>query len=357
MTKCYLLGAGASYGYDEYLSSDERPPLSTEFFTKGIILNIFTETGKYSRLWGSLKDYLSNIGKNPNDISNFNVDIECFLNWLAKMNAANLSKLKDQVSMDESQFKLGYNIQCALGEIFYFVFELLRHYSLSYKARFDCYRRLALHYSESKYSVLTLNYDTLFEAAILSVYGYGYYYKPPRPYPKSIPIAKLHGSINWLNPYGGGIAYGGIEDDSFNRIVCAIYSNEVFVARMIFLQIPALREIGVKELIRSGTDYDEPALIPPLANYKDYEKVTAYKEIWEFGKYLLSDATELIVIGCSIRDEDAKLLDLLKSSTENMTVTIVDKNPQMIQSRLEKVLKKPKFSQQFNSFCEYAKTL
>ena len=87
----------------------------------------------------------------------------------------------------------------------------------------------------------------------------------------------------------------------------------------------ALKEIDVNDLIRSGMDYDEPALIPPLEDYKDYEKVQRYKEIWSFAENILRDTNELVIIGCSLRREDKKLKELLSSSLrKNTCVTIVN---------------------------------
>ena len=45
-----------------------------------------------------------------------------------------------------------------------------------------------------------------------------------------------------------------------------------------------LKRIDIKELTPSGTEYYEPVIIPPLANYKDYEKVLAYEQLWKLAE-------------------------------------------------------------------------
>ena len=344
-TKCYLLGAGASYGYDEHLSDAERPPLSNEFFSKGNRLGLFTED-RYPRLYQALTEYIDLFSvENP--------DIEKFLSWLAT-DFFRLSKSGLQIKAD---FERTIFLQCALGESFYFIYDVFRHYSLSYKARFDCYRRLALHYFDEKYTVISLNYDTLFENAILSVNG-SFHYLPPRRHPNSIPIAKFHGSINWFNPFGRAIAYGGLKEEAFKTIVCSVFSNRSWMEPMIILHPLVLSGVEIKDLVRSGTDYDEPALIPPLENYKDYEKVERYKEVWSFAESMLRDATELIIIGCSIRREDKKLEEfLLKDFNRNATITIVNRHPEKIRDRLVEIFQAPNIKEQFYSFGEYIKTL
>jgi len=345
LVKCYLLGAGASYGYDEKLFDLERPPLSYEFFLKGERLGIFTKD-KYPNLYQAFTEYRKLFNtENP--------DIEKFLSWLA----TNFFKSKSSLQkgeLDEIIF-----LQCSLGESFYFIYEILKHYSLSYKPRFDSYRRLALHYYDEKYNVITLNYDTLFENAILSVKGIFHYPPSPKMHPNSIPIVKLHGSINWFNSFGRAIAYEGLTGkEAFKKVVCSIFSNRSWIEPMKIVHPLALKEIDVNDLIRSGMDYDEPALIPPLEDYKDYEKVQRYKEIWSFAENILRDTNELVIIGCSLRREDKKLKELLSSSLrKNTCVTIVNPHSKRACERLSEIIQSPNCKSTFRSFADYARTL
>ena len=186
MTKCYILGAWASYDYDESTLPELRPPLTDEFFVKGMQLQLFSEE-RYLRLRSSLVEYLQINGAIPdfNNPTSLRVDIERLLSWLAE-------EFHRLSTSTPTNFERSNYFQGALSECFFYIYDLLRYYSLSYRPRFDSYRRLALHYSDNKYTVITLNYDVLFEAAITSV-GAQYHYFAGAHYPKSIPIAKLHG--------------------------------------------------------------------------------------------------------------------------------------------------------------------
>jgi hypothetical protein len=161
MTKCFVLGAGASYGYSEALPRESRPPLTNEFIAKGDKLGILNDKS-FSALLATLKEYTESTSKvvgGSTNLSSLDLDFEEFLTWLSNSFYA----LKPQT---EEQFKQSNVLQRALGQSFYFVYELLRQFTLSYVPRFDNYRRLALHYHDCHYSVLTLNYDVLFELAL-----------------------------------------------------------------------------------------------------------------------------------------------------------------------------------------------
>ncbi len=238
MTKCYVLGAGASYGYNESLSNEMRPPLTTEFFIKGSRLGLFTEK-KWPRLFVMLKEYLHD----SHEESNVNplmatIDIEGLLSWLATQ----FWQFSTSPSQDVTYFQRADRLQGALSETFYLIYDMLRFYSISYTPKFDSYRRLALHFNDDKYFVISLNYDLLFEIAAISVNIPCHYFQGPH-HPKSIPLAKIHGSINWINPCQGGIAWGSLGRDDFNKIITPIYSNRINTRNMIILPISDVRSI------------------------------------------------------------------------------------------------------------------
>ncbi len=85
-----------------------------------------------------------------------------------------------------------------------------------------------------------MNYDVLFELAAQSV-NFNTHYFPGPHYPKSIPIAKIHGSINWLNPCKGGIAFGGLGNDAFFEIITPIFSNKIHMGSMMVLPLASIR--------------------------------------------------------------------------------------------------------------------
>ena len=120
----------------------------------------------------------------------------------------------------------------------------------------------------------------------------------------------------------------------------------------------AVRDISYRDFVRSGIDYDEPAIIPPLAGYKDYDKIQDYSGIWTFAESMLREATELVIIGCSIRAEDVKFNELLKKAVgQKASITIVDKTPDKVVSNLERIVANPIVDKTFTSFTDYAKTL
>jgi len=67
MKKCYILGAGASYGYNETLPRELRPPLTEEFFAKGRRIHIFTREA-FPNLYDSLEEYLKTTRSESSDL-------------------------------------------------------------------------------------------------------------------------------------------------------------------------------------------------------------------------------------------------------------------------------------------------
>jgi hypothetical protein len=341
--KTYILGAGASFGYDENLPNELRPPKATEFFTKGIKLGIFSDRD-FPDLFSALKTYLK-----KENLSAENCDIENFLQYLAD----DFSSISLQTPIDNNKIQ---TLQRALSQSFYFIYQLFRHYAIFYVPKFDNYVRLALHYNDCKYGIITLNYDVLFELALQSV-GLNFHYFQNPHYPISVPLVKIHGSINWINPCQGGIAIGGVKKDIFRVTTQYIYSNRININSMILLPLQAIKQTDYKNFVRSGLDYDEPALIPPLSDYKDYEKVIDYKKIWNFAEFLLQDTSELVIIGCSIRPNDRKFRDLITHKLKDDTpITIVSPDNKDVMKKL-KTLNKTNFKQTFEHFEQYAKTL
>jgi len=348
VNKCYILGAGASFGYDDSISFELRPPLTNEFFVKGHRLGIFTEQF-FPDLFLRLKEFLKIDGDIQRQQQLY-CDIEKLLDWLAK-------EFNKSTPSPKVDFTRVNQVQRALSQAYYFIYELFRHYSLSYTPMFDNYRRLVLHYHTCKYGIITLNYDVLLELAAQSVNLSTHYFSGPH-YPKSIPIAKIHGSINWLNPCKGGIAFQGLGSDSFLDIITPIFSNRINMGSMMVLPLAAIRDVSYRDFVRSGIDYDEPAIIPPFAGYKDYDKIKDYSDVWMFAESMLRETKELVIIGCSIRPEDIKFNELLKKAvSEKVSITVVDKFPDKVISNMEKVVTKPIIDKSFTSFTDYAKSL
>ncbi|MDH3764485.1 MAG: hypothetical protein OER82_01575 [Nitrosopumilus sp.] len=243
-------------------------------------------------------------------------DVEKFLEWLV------LPFEKLSQSRTENKDMLLLVFRPALSELYYYIFELLKHYSVQYFPNFDSYRCLALHRHNINYAVISLNYDIIFESAILYA-GLGFNYGEPS-LPKPIPIAKVHGSINWLNP-GHGVAYRTTKDDDVFKIVSKnIFSNRIEGQPQVIIPPGSLICIKRQDIVRSGTDYDVPMLMPHLGRAKDFSLLPKSPTIWRFANLLISDVTELVFVGTSIRKQDELFCKLIKTNVTSKTeITIV----------------------------------
>jgi hypothetical protein len=277
--KCIILGAGASYGYDDSLSDIQRPPLTDDIFRNGMLLGIFSQE-KYPTLYEKLKSYVASILGKPWSDPIEKINVEEFMQWLAnQFTSLSKSTAQEWMTSDyERAIAEVRSFQAALGEMWYYLFNILKNYSMSYRPTLDNYQRLALHYYKKHYAVISLNYDIIFERALLNV-GCNYSYTGEI-HPFAIPIAKVHGSINLFNSYSGGIALpdlGGLSGFALlPHIAPLIFSNKVYLQSPILIDPRQIDKIDMDHLLRSGSDYFEPVLIPPLGNYKDHEKVTFF---------------------------------------------------------------------------------
>ncbi len=230
MTRCILLGAGASFGYDETLQDLRRPPLTNEVLAKAYRIGIFTKNAfpnLYEKAMAHLVKQSNQAVSEPTGI----LDLEELLGGVAdEFENASLaqSQLFSQPNPSREEIKKlserTHSLQAALGEAWYLLFETLRTYSVAYVPNFDGYQRLALAYLREPYNVISLNYDTIFEMAILNA-GLSFNYFPPNP-PRSIPIARVHGSIGWLNSLARSVVNTSVKrPDVLKFVAPLIYSN------------------------------------------------------------------------------------------------------------------------------------
>ena len=144
---------------------------------------------------------------------------------------------------------------------------------------------------------------------------------------KIINMAKVHGSINWFNSYSRGINIGETKERGYrllHKMSGLIYSNRVQTEPILIVNLPQLLQIEIQDILLSGSKYYEPALLPPIGNYKDYEKVKYFENNWKAAEDYIKSASELVVIGTSIRDQDTKLGQLIKNSVlKEIPITIV----------------------------------
>ncbi len=395
MTKCIILGAGASYGYDSTIPEDERPPLGKSVIATAIRKG-FLSGGKYRKLSKLIDLYLKAKGLTDQDIGN--ADIEEVLSWAAELDSKSgqmsissvLSNFdRDTLTQipDESRRESYYEdiLHNGIGQVWYLMFELFRYYSVMYRPNFDAYQRLALHRYNEEYSVISLNYDVIFETAVLysnMIYSYPsspdlqgsgvyrYFPYPPSIWPDSrrtIYISKIHGSVNWFNPAYHLISVGAEVTDLYTLIDGVggfPYTNkfEIGGPRIPRILAPTqLIQLTLRDLLPDGSQFYEPMLLAPVGNFKDYDKFPYVRRNLDAAGQLLSASDELVLIGTSLRQQDEDLNNLIRANSEKIKkVTIV--TPPDYQKALEQNARNLLKSQQvefdfIDSFEKYAKYL
>ena len=142
-----------------------------------------------------------------------------------------------------------------------------------------------------------------------------------------INMAKVHGSINWFNNYSRGINLGATKERGYrllHKISGLIYSNRVQTEPILIQNFLQLLQTEIDDILSSGSKYYEPAVLPPVGNYKDYEKVKYFVNNWNAAEGYVKSASELVLIGTSIRDQDTKLKQLIKDNViREIPITIV----------------------------------
>jgi hypothetical protein len=309
MEKCFLLGAGASFGYKNSFSNNrEQPPSSFDFFSRGSELNLLNAES-FPNLNTIVDRYVS-----EHNIEHMNADIESIMTYaIEELNMGNY------------------------GQLTYYIYTLFRHYSKTYNSRgLDNYQRLAKHYRNERYSVISLNYDVIFEQALESrglTPNYNYQYSRHQ-----VPIAKLHGSINAVNkmPYDY-LKFG----SEFHDIVDNMYSteiNNILVDRggetlerpdTSYMTVDQVNKIDHRELLFRSNDHLQIILAPPVGKNKLNSEGTTHvytelKRVKNYAEEMIADAEELVIIGSSIRENDDDLRTLINENLdEEAKVTLV----------------------------------
>ncbi len=332
----YLLGAGASYACPK--SGAERPPLTDDVLATAAAKGLLT-SHRYPALWKSLENYLGRTLTDPADVPCLNV--ECFLSVLADQFEALAASLKTKRFHRERSEALQLALyQCSLGETMLLLYELLG----AYKEPGECYLRLAQSCSRGDSAILTLNYDRLLEMAF-DEQRIPYHYAGLRLGPTGTAIVKLHGSVTWLNSINGRIRIGDARDP-----LCVVkqraWSNRFHLEDLV-VQPPT----SVEELAALPDGPYEPALIPPVGGHKDYGKVLDYDPIWRAAASVLSSAERLVIIGCSLRDEDLRLSKLVSRHARSLSWVIVSPSHDEIAAQIEKLAPTCCIEATFEAWC------
>jgi len=354
MSKCIILGAGASLGYSDNLKDLDRPPKTDCLFKNGFELGIFTQA-QYPKLYENLKLYQKTILEWSNEDPKREFNVEKFLAWLVEQFEFIAQSSRTSFPSKDSSEKL-HSYQKALGESWFYLFEIIRYYCLSYKHGSNNYEKLARFCMTNHYSVISLNYDTLIEQAILACDG-DFDYSCSRS--DAVSVAKIHGSINWINPATGGMGFGGVSEDKvFEVITTHIFSNKIQISNPQIRRPNEMTQITTNKLLRSGTDYDIPILIPPLGQYKVYGDSQFLNYMKGRAQVILENLEELIIIGTTLRPEDDFLCDLVKNSVKENTKVVIVGNIVEIKKRLNDILGWDVIpTESYSKFSEYANKL
>jgi hypothetical protein len=300
--KVVILGAGASAFYDSSRPTWERPPVGADVLTRGKEMGILSDPF-FSELVEAAKLFAIERGSSPG--TEFQVDIEELLAWIAARFQSHSEAMRLGTRPSEP-----FDSQLALGEATFFLYELLRVPIAAYAPRDDAYTRLARSYHKEQFGVISLNYDTLFDLAALHTVR-GISYTPPV-MPGSLPIAKLHGSVNWWNPLGRAVRLGGPGPWNPKNAMRLVWSN-VFKMEPPMIGSPdAPKFLSWRDLLPNGENYSEVAIIPPVGVYKDFRKLDIYETVVNWARAMLGSSEEIVLIGTSIRRQDDVLRGLLK---------------------------------------------
>jgi hypothetical protein len=173
--RCVILGAGASWGFDDAIPDFERPPL-TDRLLVGSSGRALLNQGRYADLRLTYHRYCMNSNLDPDSDK---VDAEGFAGELG--DRIDRYFAGDPRRLSRSEDADAQIAMRALGEFWFYLFELFQIDARRYAERRaeepeDNYRLLARSFRDRPFSVITLNYDDLLEEAILRE-GYDYTYQ------------------------------------------------------------------------------------------------------------------------------------------------------------------------------------
>lgn len=181
-------------------------------------------------------------------------------------------------------------------------------------------------------AVVTLNYDTLIEAAVhnmnlraggdtifspdlyampiphaaIRLWGMSYPTRMPLP---SFRLIKLHGSLNWF--YSGAPGYGQPMVD----VGVSAWNKDIPLAW---------------ELVRDKAPKFEAFIIPPSLVKTAYFDNEIIRGLWLTARESLDQAGRLVILGYSLPAADGPMRGLLSQATRGKTVVPVDTNPAIV---------------------------
>lgn len=306
MSRLFILGAGASAGYENGQYGIAAPTSRTFFRSVGELLDRGVLAPRhFSHLWAFLEKYY---GVRQDDLTHCDLDVEEVLTMVdvGKPTSHIRRELLSLIVLTLD--KVMYGIPCP-------------------------HHRQLLRTLSPDDAIITFNWDLLIDNLVAMDYNEGPNYgttllEPVHDAPgqvgnqRSAPlILKLHGSLNWMTCRKC--------HTSFVHILSGKTSAQHYDGHPISC--------------RYCSGLTEPLMVPPtlLKNYND----PVLKATWKEARRVLRLADQLVIVGYSLPVTDFKAKWLLMEASANKepawrAVTIVDENPtQCLEDRYRDVLR------------------
>ncbi len=383
-SRVIVLGAGASRSYKES-PTGLRPPLAREILNTYYKLDI--SSNRYV-LIGHIINYVRDTRHiDPIDFSTWDEDLEIVLSEIDEtIRTLAAQKKKRRLNREEFyMFTLAVNTYNQLIFLFTTIFNEIQNGPISIP-----YALLANELT-SRDTVITFNWDTLMDRALLSTHKWsphnGYCIMPESIFddgwktPDAFEPAmggpgyiKLHGSTNWLAPYHGVNLTTG-EKFTFSRygmdklfvFLAATQPYETYEDRYwgpyeqfsycyYPPNLPLLEDSTPKGRVKvrmvSAIDlpehgkvvigdnivYSMPLIIPPVRNkqYGRYGKI--FSRLWSRSEVEISKCEELYIIGYSFPGTDMASRNLfnkaMRANSVLQRVVIINPDPERVQALL-----------------------
>jgi hypothetical protein len=241
-----------------------------------------------------------------------------------------------QPYLSEAEATLNHGLYLYLSEQ---IVELIRRPQEGFSPSLAWLRRLIRLWNQSETSVVSLNYDTLVEAAVGElkmpgasydpvdgilqsiprrvpplptpvVYGYTAPWFAPAGPTRSFALLKLHGSVDW-------------------------YWSPLDTAGDSLCRVPAV-EVGPE--VRASLAGKVPFIVPPLASKGPLYNLGVMRHLWQRAALALRNATEIVLFGYSLPLTDLALVTMLAQVTSGSAKwTIIDPKGEEIAGRLRAI--------------------
>ena len=301
--KVFVFGAGASQGSQGALAPGElKSPLVNELFEeayRGCNIAFLTE------------EHLEQC-RNRGPLS-----VE---DWLTER-WERVSTFQSQKRQSESAF---------FGKVAFYLWELFRNVSATYDTN-NAYGRLLakLVEQDEKFGFISFNYDTLLDRAVVdklsttltSLEAY-----------VNTPLVKPHGSVNWFFQQRGNDPKPGRhydrDDEAWLRQASGLmFNGDRFSITGARVMDPTHKDVNslvnLREVFQKH-NYFYPLILMPVTT-KWYDFIDGFDDtLLSAGKKLISDASEVYVIGYSANDE--VLAEMLRSLSRGSPVHVVGPN-------------------------------